>query len=324
MESNWNIIGHDWAVQLLSERIARGRASHATLFAGPKSTGKRLLAMRLAQAINCTGDAPPCGQCRACELMERNQHPDYHIIEPENDKIKIESIREIQNTLSMRPFEARFRVALITRFDRASPAAMDALLKTLEEPPSMSKLILTADVGESLLPTIVSRCQVIPVRPVPAPVIEAALIQREVPRDQAAVLAHLSGGRPGWAITAAENPAAYEEHTQSIDSLIGLLHSSRTLRFNYAEELARYDRLRDVLEVWQSWWRDVMLVAENSRGALVHANRQSELETIAAQAGPGGARRALIAVRDTMQYLGRNVNTRLALEVMFLDFPYLI
>jgi DNA polymerase III subunit delta' len=323
MKSNWDIIGHEWAVQLLSERIARGRASHATLFAGPQSTGKRLLALRLAQAINCTGDSPPCGQCRVCEMMERNQHPDFHVLEPDNDRIKIEAIRELQNVLSMRPFEARFRVALINRFDRASPAAMDALLKTLEEPPSMSKIILTADVGETLLPTIVSRCQVIPVRPVPASVIEAALIEREVSGDQAAVLAHLSGGRPGWAINAAENPTAYEEHIQSIDSLIGLLRSNRTMRFNYAEELARFDRLRDVLEVWQSWWRDVMLVAEHSQVVPVHADRQADLESIAAQAGADGARRALIAIRDTMLYLGRNVNARLALEVMFLDFPYL-
>src|SRR5436190_10372054 len=108
MESNWGIIGHEWVVQLISERLARGRISHAYLFAGPQGLGKTLFATRLAQAINCTGDTPPCGECRACELIGRGQHPDFHIMEPENDKIRIEAIRDLQNIVSMRPFEARY------------------------------------------------------------------------------------------------------------------------------------------------------------------------------------------------------------------------
>src|SRR5688572_27676807 len=113
----WGIIGHDWAMQHLADRIAGGRVGHAYLFSGAAGLGKMLFATRLAQAINCTGANPPCGECRACTLIARGQHPDYTIIEPENDKIKIEEIRELQNTLSMRPFEARFRVAVIRSFD---------------------------------------------------------------------------------------------------------------------------------------------------------------------------------------------------------------
>jgi DNA polymerase III subunit delta' len=324
MESNWGIIGHERAVELISERLARGRISHAYLLAGPQGIGKTLFATRLAQAINCIGDNPPCGECRACELIGRGQHPDFHILEPENDKIRIEAIRDLQNVVAMRPFEARYRVALINRFDRATESAMDALLKTLEEPPSMSKIIITADVGEMLLPTIVSRCQVIPLRPVPAAQIEAALRERfDLPQEQAGALARLSGGRPGWAINAAQNPESYAEHSQIIDTLIGLLQSGRVIRFNYAEELARYDKLRETLEIWQSWWRDVMLLAERSQVVLVHTDRIADLEMIADQAGSEAARRALIAVRDAIQYLGRNANSRLTLEVMFLEMPYL-
>lgn len=321
--TDWGIIGHEWAVQHLADRIASGRVGHAYLFSGAAGLGKMLFATRLAQAINCTGLNPPCGECRACSLIARAQHPDYTIIEPENDKIKIEVIRELQNTLSMRPFEAKYRVAVIRSFDRASGAAMDALLKTLEEPPSQSKIILTADVGESLLPTIVSRCQVIPLRPVAADVIEAGLIGRNVDAEIAGALSRLSGGRPGWAINAAEDTAAYEQHMQSIETLMGLLRSGRVARFNYAEDLGRYDGLKAVLEVWQSWFRDVMLVAEGSRVRPIHANRLDDLQAVADSAGGEGARRALIAIRDAMYFLQRNANTRLTLEVMFLEMPYI-
>ena len=324
MESNWGIIGHEWAVQLISDRIERDRTSHAYLLAGPQGVGKTLFATRLAQAINCTGDNPPCGYCRACDLIGRRQHPDFHILEPENDKIRIEAIRELQNVIAMRPFEARYRVALVSRFDRATESAMDALLKTLEEPPSMSKIVITADIGGTLLPTIVSRCQVIPLRPVPPTQIEASLQKQfNLPPEQAGVLARLSGGRPGWAINAAQNPEVYAAHSQSIDTLIGLLRSGRVARFNYAEELVRYDKLRETLEIWQSWWRDVMLLAEGSQVVPVHADRMSDLEMIAGQSGTEAARCALIAVRDAIQYLSRYANPRLTLEVMFLEMPYL-
>lgn len=323
MMNAWNIVGHDWAVDLLSRRLEADRIGHAYLFAGPAGLGKALFARRLAQAINCVEPTPPCGVCRSCELIARGQHPDLHLIEPENEKIKIEVIRELHNVLSMRPFEARFRVAIIHRLDRATESAMDALLKTLEEPPSMSKLILTADVGETLLPTIVSRCQVIPLRPVPAVEIESALTAHfDLPADAAASLARLSGGRPGWAIRAAESPEAQSEHTQILDALVGLLRSNRAARFAYAEELARYDNLKPVLELWQSYWRDVMLLAEGSRVAPIHSDRTGELQEVAYAAGPEAARRALIAVRDTIHALSRNANGRLALEVMLLDFPY--
>lgn len=324
MMNSWNIVGHDWAVDLLSRRLDAGRIGHAYLFAGPAGIGKALFARRLAQAVNCTGETPPCGVCRSCDLIARGQHPDLHLIEPDNDRIRIEAIRDLQNALSMSPFEARYRIAVIHQLDRAVPAAMDALLKTLEEPPSMSKLILTADVGETLLPTIVSRCQVISLRPVPAAEIESALTAHfDLPADAAASLARLSGGRPGWAIRAAESPESQTEHTQILDVLVGLLRSNRAARFAYAEELARYDNLKSVLELWQSWWRDVMLLAEGCRVDPIHADRADELNEVAYAAGPEAARRALIAVRDTIHALSRNANSRLALEVMLLDFPYL-
>lgn len=323
-ENNWGMIGHEWAVNLLAARVKSHHTSHAYLFTGPPGVGKTTLALRFAQALNCTGITPPCGVCRACELAGRRIHPDVQVVEADGVSIKIEQIRNLQNDLSLQPFEARYRVAIILRMQDATDSAADSLLKTLEEPPPTVRLILTADVAENLFPTVVSRCQVIPLRPVPAARIEEALVERfGVSLGEAAMLAHLSGGRPGWALTAAQDPGVLIWRDEALDGLLGAVHSDRTGRFAYAEAIATHDQLDLILDIWQAWWRDVLLLAEGSGVHLVNHDRRSDLEKLAYRAGAQGARRALRAVCETIDALGKNANKRLALEVMLLEVPYI-
>jgi DNA polymerase-3 subunit delta' len=322
---NWGLVGHEWAVDLLARRLAAGRLGHAYLFTGMSGVGKRTLATRLAQAINCTGETPPCGECRACTFTAGGAHPDVSFVEGEKGTIRIEAIRGLQAFLSLQPFEARSRVGVILRGQEMTAQAADALLKTLEEPAQGARLLLTASMVDSLAATIASRCQVIHLRAVPAAQIEAALRERtDCSPAQAALLAGLAGGRPGWALNAAENPDVLAWRGDAIDGLLGALYANRTARFNYAEGLARVDNLAELLAVWQSWWRDVVLLAEGGRVAPLNVDRLDDLNRVAAAVAPSDGLQALRTVRETLRQIDTtNVNKRLALDVMLLGLPYL-
>lgn len=326
-DGNWGIIGHEWAVDLLRRRLASGRLGHAYLFTGAPGTGRATLALRLAQALNCEAGPPgspgtPCGECRPCRQIGRGQHPDLHVVAPENRSIKIEAVRGLQHDLTMAPYEAAYRVAILQDMQAASDQAADALLKTIEEPLPTTRLLLTADSAETLPATIASRCQVLMLRPVPAETLARALAAcYDVSPEKAALLARLSGGRPGWAIARAEDPALLEGREAIFEALLGMLHADRTERFAYSESIARDDSLPEVLDLWQSWWRDVLLLAEGSSVPPVNADRAGDLEHIATAVAPEQARTALRAVRRTIATLEVYANTRLALDVMLLDIP---
>ncbi len=330
----WTLIGHEWAVALLQHDLARDRLRHAYLFVGPEGVGKRTLAAELARALLCGGAEPPCDQCRHCLLAAKAAHPDLLTITPvisgkrvRAEKIRIEPVRQLIYDLSLKPVEAKRRVAHLLDFDAANAEAMNALLKTLEEPPGGVTVLLTAESTDALLPTIVSRCEVIALRPLPLAVVREALITRWlIPREQADLLAHLSGGRLGWAVRLAQDAEALAERRQKLDEVQQLLGAPRLVRFQYVEKLTRgasLDRLQATLELWQSFWRDVLLAGAQAAAPLTNLDRQAAIRQLAGRLPPDAARRALHAIRRTRDLLARNVNARLALENLLLDWPRL-
>jgi DNA polymerase III subunit delta' len=328
----WNLIGHEWAAQMLQRDLAQGRERHAYLFTGPTGVGKRTLVGEFARALLCAEPASPCDECRNCRLAAKDSHPDLFTVAPEVSgkrvraaKIKIEPVRQLIYSLALKPVEAQRRVARLLNFEAANSESQNAFLKTLEEPPGNAVMLLTAERADDLLPTIVSRCEVVALRPLPLDVVREALITRwQVPAARAEWLAHLSGGRLGWAVRMHDDEAALEARAQRLEDLVHLLKATRVERMAYADKLARdgsLDRIQDTLDLWLGFWRDVLLVSAGATVPLSNPDREADIRRLAQAVSPALAGQVIAALRQTGTLLEKNVNTRLALEVALLDWP---
>ena len=340
MGSSWNIVGHAWAVDYLQRSVARGHIAHAYLFSGPAGIGKATLALRLAQALICErGNGEPCLVCRSCKRVASGNHPDVRAIsleaqaarqkpdEAKSRELRIDTVREWQRDIDLRPFEASRRVFILDDADKLNDQAANAMLKTLEEPPPYAVLILIAQGAGDLLPTIVSRCRVLRLRPVARHEITVALAARyQLAAPEAGLIAAWSGGRTGWAFRAAEDPGMLAEQRAELDTLVDLRGASRVARLKWAEERAKEYRgdqfvVLAVLHLWQSWWRDVLLSGNGCANAMTYQDRADELRAVAAAVPLANVHAFLRHLDHVREQLADNVNPQLALENLVLHLP---
>ncbi len=338
---NWNIVGHTWAVDYLRRSLAAGRGAQSYLFAGLPGVGKTLLAVRLAQRLVCeAGGLDPCLECRACRRVEHGNHPDVYrmslatqpaVAGSKDDQrsrlIRVETVRAWVQSVEKRPFEARHCVFILEDASALNEAASNAFLKTLEEPPPHAVFILIAQNVSDILPTIVSRCRVLQLRPLARLEVQRALGERWGLADEdAALLAAWSGGRLGWAVRLVDDEALLEQQQTWLDALVALHSAGTVARLKWAEERAKdfrgdHTTVSAWLSLWQSWWRDVLLVAGGCPEAVTHLDRREDLAA-QARAVP------LMAIHDFLRrleqartQLAANVNPQLALEHLALHLP---
>lgn len=340
------MIGHEAAQAWLRRAVQTDRLAHAYLITGPRSVGKRTFAIEIAQAVNClaadAGDRPD-HTCQQCRLIERGVHPDVRTVRraPERRMISMraasssgpqreytDNVEFIQADAQLRPVMGRRKVYLIVYAEELAEDAGNRLLKTIEEPPGFVLFLLTAIERGGVLPTIASRCQELRLRPAPRAQLASALQGMGLESERAAQLAALAGGRQGWAVSAAREPALFEQQQTYSQQLVSALSGSRIDRLLRARALSERwyghpDSVRETLRVWMSWWRDVVLVQLGLSNRLVHLDEaeQASLRTAAQHVSHAAARGAAASIQQTLADLDTNVNARLALDLLLLRLP---
>jgi len=318
-----HIVGHEWAIDLLKRQEKNGRVPQSLLITGPPNIGKSSVARFFAQYLGCRGENRPCGDCLSCRKVISGNHPDIRVLDDDGEPLKIDQIRALQHELSLSPLEGRYRVALLCNFERATTSAANALLKTLEEPTSSVVMILTASNPGDLLATIVSRCQVLTLRPLPDAEIYDALQNRwQATLEQAELLAQLAAGRLGWAVRALADENFVERRAQRFDDLLDLLRMHRAERLAFAQEMSRdVAALKETLTLWLSIWRDLLLLQSDSQTKIVNLDWQDALQNIAHRSDVSPIKEMIIRLITALVNLERNVNPRLNLEVVLLKLP---
>ena len=332
-----DVIGHRRLVGLLARSIHRQSLPPSLIFAGSSGVGKRLTATAVAQTLNCLtprlaadDEVDACGLCAACTRIARGVHPDVLVIEPgDNGSIKIEQIRDAVERTGYRPFEGRRRVVIIDDADALVVAAQNALLKTLEEPPSLSMFILVTSRPDVLLPTVRSRCVHLRFRPLAAREIAEALVTRGHSETEARAVAATADGSLGRALeTSAGELVEAREVARLVLGRAASTTDPRT-RIDAAKDLlsktgaggaSDRDQLASHLRAMESLLRDVeLLSADGDAEALANPDVRLALEGLTkTYAGMRGLR-AFTAVEQARMALERNAGVKIVADWLVLQ-----
>ncbi|MEJ2588990.1 MAG: DNA polymerase III subunit delta' [Deltaproteobacteria bacterium] len=324
------IIGQEGAKGFLKQVISRDRIPHAYLFTGIPGIGKTTTARALTVALNCEDPVgvDGCGRCPICHQIEGGNFPDFSIMRPDGQNIKIEQVRELNHVLSFPPVTGTYRISVVHQAETMTGEAANAFLKTLEEPPPQNVLVLTTTEPFDLLPTLVSRCQRVAFQPLDVEEMRQWLVrEKQVDPKEAAILAKASEGSLGVALKILASDFLKKRRKWLLD-LKTVLESSKAeavqiavgsteknsrwgLRFSDTGETG----LTDMLDIWESWYRDLLVVRTGgSKRLIVNTDIQNQVETAATMFEPDGLIQALFALDGALNDLRRLRNPALVME----------
>ena len=350
-----DVVGHRRIIELLSRSVTRGSVPPSLIFAGHRGVGKRLVAQSLAQAVNCLAPLtdgstpadlvsskprnrrPPlpallfdaCGQCAVCTRIPRGMHPDVVTIEPgESGSIKIETVRDLIERAAYRPFEGRRRVAIIDDADAMVAGAQNALLKTLEEPPSASMFILVTSRPDVLLDTVRSRCHRLRFRPLSEDDVAAALVARGRPTAEAKTIAANAEGSLGRALVTSGDELVVARdaavralmHAVATDDPRRRIEGARELltKISSASNVPERAQVAMTIRALSTLLRDIALLTANAdTAALSNADIVPTLGRLTALGGERGVR-AFQAVDHALTAVERNSGVKVVADWLML------
>ena len=320
-----DIYGQEQIVDHLENAIASGKISHAYIINGERSSGKEFIANVFAMALQCesTGQEKPCNECHSCKQAESGNHPDIiRVTHEKPNSISVDDIRtQVNNTVDIKPYQGPYKVYIIPQADMMTPQAQNAILKTIEEPPSYAVFLLLTENAETLLPTINSRCVMLKLRNIKDTLIKKYLMENlEIPDYKADMCTAFAQGNMGRAIMLANSDHFNEIREEAVQLLKHISEMELNEIVAAVKNISVYKlEITDYLDIIMIWYRDVLLYkATKEIDKVVFKDQLQSIKEQARKSSYEGIELILESLEKAKARLKANVNFDLVMELLFL------
>lgn len=327
MYNFYDIKGNEQIIKNLKLSIINDRVSHSYIFNAPKGMGKKLLANTFAKALQCknrTENAEPCGICHSCKTFDFANHTDIIYVKPQKTKsIGVDDVRNlIIKNAEIKPFENNYKIFIIEQADKLTIQAQNALLKTIEEPPTYAVFILLSENTDAFLPTVLSRCITFKFIPLKTNVVSKYLSQtNSIDFDEAYMYASCSGGNIGKALETAASETFSQMRHDIINTAVSLTEKDLIGIFSSVSCFENYkDNIQEALDILYMFYRDaatVKLFGENSK-FVIQRDKKSILKNFVSKFSGKSIFDKCDVILDAKKNLKFNSNFQMTLEVMLL------
>ena len=324
MGSFKDVVGHKDILKYISSAVENNRVSHAYILNGERGSGKKMLANLFAMTLLCeTGDNEPCGKCHSCKQAESGNHPDIiRVTHEKPNSISVDDIRtQVNNTVDIKPYQGPYKVYIIPQADMMTPQAQNAILKTIEEPPSYAVFLLLTENAETLLPTINSRCVMLKLRNIKDTLIKKYLMENlEIPDYKADMCTAFAQGNMGRAIMLANSDHFNEIREEAVQLLKHICEMELNEIVAAVKNISVYKlEITDYLDIIMIWYRDVLLYkATKEIDKVVFKDQLQSIKEQARKSSYEGIELILESLEKAKARLKANVNFDLVMELLFL------
>ncbi|MGL4799375.1 MAG: ATP-binding protein [Cellulosilyticaceae bacterium] len=323
MEAFQNIIGHEDIKRYFRKAVASGHVAHSYIFEGIEGVGKKTMAKEVAQMLMCENEDADgdksCGKCKACQLIESGNHPDINYIDKDTKVTKIDTIRErVVQDMEIKPF-GKYKIIIINEADTVTVEGQNAMLKTIEEPPSYGIVILITKNLSKLLPTIESRCIHIRFNPLGNAQMIQYLERKGLPLEKQVVYAQFSEGSIGIANKLLEDEVFLEKRRESIEYLQNLEKADLMKVYDYVKTICEEkEQIDDILTFWELWYRDLALLKSTDTDKLYYLDYKYGLLDMASKLTYNKIGTHIDLIRQAKIQINQNIYPTFVIENLLL------
>ena len=321
-----DIVGQERVIKILTKSLKENKVSSSYIFVGSEGTGKKLVAIEFSKAVNCLNlskGSEACENCQSCTEISKQFSPDLKIIEPIKNSIKIEQIREMRKEIGLKPFKNKKKIYIIDKAEKMTLEASNCLLKTIEEPPYYAIIILICSKIDPILPTIVSRCQILNFGLITSLKIKELLLNKvnNLEKEKAEIISKLAQGSIGKAFKLAIDKEYFIRREEIVDYLSAISPGkySDDVFAKVEKIVSEINRIEEVLEIVKLWYRDILII--KNTGDQKYIANCDKLEVLDKKSQIY-SQEILIDILDYLEqveeYLIKNVNKRLILERLYI------